>query len=67
MVEVKIKADQYGKAIGMLLRRGDGFQTRFEHTLIVTADQRRLLEEAGLVEANGKETKTRRRRGEKAT
>jgi hypothetical protein len=66
MVEVKIKSDKYGQAIGLLLRRGEGFQTRFEDVLIVTAKQCRLLEKAGLVEKNGKEPKARRSRGEKA-
>lgn len=66
MVEVKIKPGKYGSAIAMLLYAGEGFQTRFEHTLIVTAEQRRRLKEAGFVATNGKEPKTRRRRGEKA-
>ena len=60
MVAVKIKSDKYGEAIGMLLRRGGGFQTRFERTLIVNAEQRRVLEEAGLVERNGAGRKKRK-------
>ena len=50
---VKIKAGMYGRAIGLLLRRGGSFQTRHERTLIVNAAQKEALEEAGLVEANG--------------
>jgi hypothetical protein len=58
MLAVKIKPDQYGKAIGLLLRMGGGFQTRFENTLLVNAEQQRALEEAGVV-ANGSEEKVR--------
>ena len=50
---VKIKAGKYGSAIGLLLERGGAFQTRYERTLIVNADQRKGLELAGLVEAEG--------------
>jgi hypothetical protein len=50
---VKIKAGKYGSAIGLLLERGGGFQTRHERTLIVNSDQKRILEEANLVETNG--------------
>jgi hypothetical protein len=50
---VRIKAGKYGSAIGLLLERGGTFQTRHERTLIVNAGQRKLLEDAGLVEANG--------------
>jgi hypothetical protein len=50
---VKIKADKYGCAIGMLLERGGTFQTRHQHTLIVNSEQRKILEEADLVESNG--------------
>jgi hypothetical protein len=49
MLPVKIKANKYGEAIGMLMRMGGGFQTRFENTLIVNATQLRALEEAGFV------------------
>jgi hypothetical protein len=49
---VKIKAGSYGRAIGLLLERGGAFQTRHERTLIVTSEQKRVLEEADLVEAN---------------
>jgi hypothetical protein len=66
MWPVKIKADNYGQAIGMLIRMGGGFQTRFENTLIVNAKQLRVLEEAGFVEANGTESKSRKGRGKKA-
>jgi hypothetical protein len=50
---VKIKAGKYGNAIGMLLRRGGSFQTRHERTLIVNSEQRRVLEDAGLIDGNG--------------
>ena len=53
MSEVKIKADKYGQAIGLLLQTGGGFQTRFPHTLLVTAEQRRVLDEAGCVAISG--------------
>jgi hypothetical protein len=66
MVAIKIKPDKYGAAIGLLIRMGGGFQTRFEDTLIVNAEQRRILEEAGFVETNGSEPKTRKPRGKKA-
>jgi len=66
MSEVKIKADKYGQAIGLLLQKGGGFQTRFPHTLLVTAEQRRVLDDAGCVAANGSAPKTRKGRGEKA-
>lgn len=65
MLEVKIKADKYGQAIALLLQSGGGFQTRFERTLIVNQEQRRALEQAGFVAANGAEPK-RKGRGEKA-
>ena len=47
---VRIKAGKYGSAIGLLLERGGSFQTRPGRTLIVNADQKKALEEAGLVE-----------------
>jgi hypothetical protein len=50
---VKIKAGKYGSAIGLLLERGGAFQTRHERTLIVSADQKKALEAAHLVETNG--------------
>jgi hypothetical protein len=50
---VKIKTGKYGSAIGLLLERGGAFQTRHERTLIVNSDQKKMLEEAGLVEKNG--------------
>ena len=50
---VKIKAGKYGSAIGLLLERGGAFQTRYERTLIVNSDQKKALEEAGLIETNG--------------
>jgi hypothetical protein len=51
MLTVKIKPDKYGQAIGLLISMGAGFQTRFECTLIVNAQQRRALELAGFVAA----------------
>lgn len=50
---VKIKAGKYGHAIGLLLERGGAFQTRHERTLIVDSEQKKALEEAGLIETNG--------------
>jgi hypothetical protein len=47
-----IKAEDCGRAIGMLLRRGGSFQTRHENILIVNSEQRKVLEEADLVESN---------------
>ena len=52
---VKIKAGKYGSAIGLLLERGGAFQTRHERTLIVSREQKKALEEAGLIESNGSE------------
>ncbi len=66
MVPVKIKARKYGTAIGMLLRMGGGFQTRFERTLIVNAEQLRLLKDAGLVDPKGFTSKPRANHGQKA-
>lgn len=66
MLPVKIKVNKYGKAIALLIGMGGGFQTRFERTLIVNANQRRVLEQAGFVEANGTEPKSRKARGKKA-
>ena len=66
MLAVKIKADKYGQAIALLLSMGGGFQTQFERTLIVNAEQRRALQEAGLVAANGAGPRARKSRGKKA-
>jgi hypothetical protein len=60
---VKIKAGKYGSAIGLLLERGGAFQTRHERTLIVSADQRKALEDAGLVETNGRKDLSRKDHG----
>jgi hypothetical protein len=49
---VKIKDGKYGTAIRMLLERGGSFQTRPERILIVTADQRKTLEDAELIETS---------------
>ena len=49
---VKIKAGKYGTAINLLLLRGGAFQTRHERTLIVNSEQKKVLEEADLVETN---------------
>ena len=50
---VKIKAGKYGRAISLLLERGGAFQTRHQHTLIVNSEQRKILEEADLIETKG--------------
>ncbi len=50
---VKIKAAKYGRAIRMLLERGGTFQTRHQYTLIVNSTQRKILEDANLLELNG--------------
>jgi hypothetical protein len=60
---IKIKAGKYGSAIGLLLERGGSFQTRFEQTLIVNADQKKALEEAGLIETGGVHTALASSRG----
>ncbi len=57
-VAVKIKVGKYGSAIGLLLERGGVFQTRHERTLIVNSEQKKALEEAGLVETNGVQEKS---------
>ena len=62
---VKIKAGKYGSAIGLLLERGGAFQTRHERTLIVSAGQRKTLEEAGLVESNGLKEGSGKEHGQK--
>jgi hypothetical protein len=62
---VKIKAGKYGRAIGLLLERGGVFQTRHERTLIVDSEQKQVLEEAGLVEANGRNEESRKGNGHK--
>ena len=54
MPEVKIKPDKYGQAIALLIKKGEGFQTRFERTLIVNAEQRRILEKASVIVASSK-------------
>ncbi len=53
-VAVKIKDGNwnYGKAINLLLMRGGSFQTRHERILIVNSEQKRVLEDAGLVETD---------------
>jgi hypothetical protein len=66
MTAVKIKTEKYGAAISLLIQRGGAFQTRFENTLIVGANQQRALEAAGFVAANGAEEKPRKYSGKKA-
>ena len=61
MLALKIKQDKYGQAISLLLQMGGGFQTRFQRTLVVNSEQRRVLEEAGCVAGNGSAPKTRNR------
>jgi hypothetical protein len=51
---VKIKAGNYGRAIGLLLERGGAFPTRHERAPMVNCEQSRVLEEADLVETNNK-------------
>jgi hypothetical protein len=63
MIEVKIKPDKYGEAIGLLLHRREGFQTRFPQNLIVTLEQKAVLEKAGFVASNGATSPTRKGRG----
>lgn len=60
---VKIKAGKYGRAIGLLLERGGAFQTRPERTLLVNAEQRKVLEEADLVEVNEWQDRSGRKHG----
>ncbi len=60
MIQVKIKPDKYGNAIGMLIRLGGGFQTRHERILVVNSQQLRILEDAGFVESNGTAKATRK-------
>jgi hypothetical protein len=62
---VRIKAGKYGSAIGLLLERGGAFQTRHERTLIVNAGQRKVLEEAGLIETDGLKEGARKGHGHK--
>jgi hypothetical protein len=63
---VKIEEGKYGSAIMLLVRMGGSFQTAFERTLIVNAEQKHALEEAGFIKAtdsgtkqNGKKKKTK--------
>lgn len=65
MIPVKIKEDKYAKAIGLLIRCGGGFQTRYEHTLIVNSKQKEILEAAGLVETGKSEKKMSKNNGQK--
>ncbi len=62
---VKIKADKYGTAIGLLLGRGGAFQTRHERILIVNFEQQKALEEAGLIETEGSNDGTGKENGHK--
>jgi hypothetical protein len=62
---VKIKPGKYGSAIGLLLERGGSFQTRHERTLIVNSDQKKVLEEADLVETNGLKESSGKEHGQK--
>ena len=66
MTAVKIKPEKYGAAISLLITMGGSFQTRFEDTLIVDRDQRRALEQAGFVAANGAKARPRTGNGKKA-
>jgi hypothetical protein len=62
---VKIKTGKYGTAIRLLLERGGVFQTRYQRTLIVNAEQRAVLEEAGLVVTNGLDEQSGKKHGHK--
>jgi hypothetical protein len=62
---VRIKAGEYGSAIGLLLERGGAFQTRHERTLIVNAAQKKALEQAGVIETNGLKQVSGRHHGPK--
>lgn len=62
---VKIKAGKYGRAIGLLLERGGAFQTRHERNLIVNAEQKKALQEAGLIETNGVQEASGKEHGHK--
>src|SRR5207244_12781138 len=62
---VRIKAGKYGSAIGLLLEQGGAFQTRHQRTLIVDAAQKRALEGAGLLEANGSKQMSGKGHGQK--
>jgi len=62
-VAVKIKIGKYGRAIGLLLEHGGAFQTRHERTLIVNAAQKNALEEAGLIETNGRKERSGKEHG----
>jgi len=53
MLEVKIKPDKYGQAIALLLRLGEGLQTRHRRIMIVTSQQKQFLQQAGFVASNG--------------
>jgi hypothetical protein len=61
---VRIRAGQYGSAIGLLLERGGAFQTRHERTLIVDAAQKQALEQAGLIESVGLHQRSSKKNGQ---
>ncbi len=65
LAAVRIKAGKYGSAIGLLLERGGAFQTRYERTLIVNSEQKKALEEAGLIETNGSKDGSGKEHGQK--
>jgi hypothetical protein len=50
---MKIKEDKYGTTIRMLLERGGWFVTRHEWILIANSEQKKFLEEAGLIDSEG--------------
>ena len=62
---VKIKAGKYGTAIGLLLERGGTFLTQYQRTLIVNAEQARLLADAGLIENAAPKKESGKRHGYK--
>lgn len=65
LAAVRIKPGKYGSAIGLLLERGGAFQTRHERTLIVNSEQKKALEEAGLIESNGSKEVSGKEHGQK--
>jgi hypothetical protein len=65
MVKIKAGKPNYGKAINLLLMRGGAFQTRHERILIVNAEQKKVLEEAGLIEAEIRGQRSGKQHGQK--
>jgi hypothetical protein len=51
--------EQYGKAIGLLLRMGGMFRTRHPHVLVIGETQYQALVHAGLVKGSVKSSSIR--------